>query len=166
MIVISLIFRKIYIYFKHFMAVALNKADKDSFEVHFPQLERGLLSRTGGCVRKVVMLIKYLRDITGGTVNKLWSHLLKVILFYHHLLSLIKLNSIISIYSYLISLYHLDVCNEPCLEKSDLTRWRLLEQQKSDKMFHWLYDKFMDWSSERNYQRHFLSRGTYVFQSR
>jgi len=70
---------------EHFMAVALNKADKDSFEVHFPKLERGLLSRTGGCIRKVVMMMKYLRDTTGGTILKLWSHLLKTSVMNHAL---------------------------------------------------------------------------------
>jgi len=63
---------------KEFLMVALKDADKDSFEINFHKSEKELLSRTGGCVKKVIMLIKYLRDMKGGTTLKLWSHLLKV----------------------------------------------------------------------------------------
>ena len=63
---------------KEFLMVALKDADKDSFEINFHRSEKELLSRTGGCVKKVIMLIKYLRDMKGGTTLKLWSHLLKV----------------------------------------------------------------------------------------
>ena len=47
------------------------------FEIDFHDLERGVL-HDRGCARKVIRLIKYLRDRKGGTVAKLWSHLLKV----------------------------------------------------------------------------------------
>ena len=63
---------------KKFMLIALKNASGDSFEVDFHDIERGLLKTSGGCVYKVIKLIKYLRDITGGTMTKLWSHLLKV----------------------------------------------------------------------------------------
>ena len=61
-----------------FMLIALKKASGDSFEVDFHDIERGLLKKSGGCVYNVIKLMKYLRDITGGTMTKLWSHLLKV----------------------------------------------------------------------------------------
>ena len=76
---------------------ALKGADKDSFEVAFHEVERRLLA--GGCVRKVtnqntpsghvttiltsdwrkvIKLMKFLRDTKGGTVSQLKSHYLKV----------------------------------------------------------------------------------------
>ena len=61
-----------------FMAIALNKASPDMFEIDFHDLERGLLKSVGGCVKKVIMLMKYFRDNKGGTFSRLWSHLLKV----------------------------------------------------------------------------------------
>jgi len=60
-----------------FMAISLPKADKAQFEVDFHDIERELLNKSG-CKREVVMMIKYLRDQKGGTMTKLWSHLLKV----------------------------------------------------------------------------------------
>ena len=63
---------------KTFMAIALKNASVDMFEVDFHDVERGMLANVSGCVYKVIKLIKYLRDIKGGTINKLWSHLLKV----------------------------------------------------------------------------------------
>ena len=61
-----------------FMAIALNKASEDMFEIDFHDVERGLLHRVGGCVYKVIKLMKYFRDTKGGTITKLWSHLIKV----------------------------------------------------------------------------------------
>ena len=60
---------------------ALKNSDKDHFEVAFHDLERKLLASAGGCVLKVVKLMKYLRDITGGTTLKLKSHFIKVYIF-------------------------------------------------------------------------------------
>ena len=60
-----------------FMAVALHKADPRKFELDFHDVERQILYNRG-CVKKVIKLVKYLRDIKGGTMLKLWSHLLKV----------------------------------------------------------------------------------------
>ena len=62
----------------HFMAIALKNASSDTMEIHFPEIERSLLTKTGGCVHKVVRILKYLRDTKGGTISQLWSHLLKV----------------------------------------------------------------------------------------
>ena len=61
-----------------FLLIALKKVSSDMFEVDFHDFERALLEKTGGCVYKVIMLLKYLRDIKGGTLTQLWSHLLKV----------------------------------------------------------------------------------------
>ena len=61
---------------------ALKNSDKDNFEVAFHEVERKLLASAGGCVLKVVKLMKYLRDSTGGTLHKLKSHFIKVKLFY------------------------------------------------------------------------------------
>ena len=60
------------------MAIALKNASVDMFEVDFHDVERGMLANVSGCVYKVIKLIKYLRDTKGGTMTKLWSHLLKV----------------------------------------------------------------------------------------
>ena len=57
---------------------ALKNSDKDNFEVAFHEVERKLLASAGGCVLKVVKLMKYLRDSTGGTTLKLKSHFIKV----------------------------------------------------------------------------------------
>ena len=63
---------------KNFMAIALSKASSDMFEIDFHDLERGLLASVGGCVYKVIKLMKYFRDTKGGTLTKLKSHLIKV----------------------------------------------------------------------------------------
>ena len=60
-----------------FLAIALHKADKEKFELDFHDLERKMLKKRG-CVKKVIMLIKYLRDIQMGSMDKIWSHLIKV----------------------------------------------------------------------------------------
>ena len=60
-----------------FMAISLHKADHEKFELDFHDLERAILFDRG-CVKKVIKLMKYLRDIKGGPMAKLWSHLLKV----------------------------------------------------------------------------------------
>ena len=60
------------------MAIALKNADRDLFEIDFHDMERQILKFAGGCVYKVVMLIKFLRDIKEGTMSHLWSHLIKV----------------------------------------------------------------------------------------
>ena len=62
------------------LAISLHKADKEKFELDFHDLERKMLKERG-CVKKVIMLIKYLRDIQMGSMNKMWSHLIKVISF-------------------------------------------------------------------------------------
>ena len=61
-----------------FLAISLHKADKEKFELDFHDLERKILKERG-CVKKVVMLIKYLRDIQMGAMGKILSHLIKVI---------------------------------------------------------------------------------------
>ena len=60
-----------------FMAISLHKADKQKFKLDFHDLEREILYNRG-CVKKVIKLIKYLRDMKGGPMLKLWSHLIKV----------------------------------------------------------------------------------------
>ena len=59
------------------MAIALHRADTQKFELDFHDVERQILYNRG-CVKKVIKLMKYLRDIKGGSMAKLWSHLLKV----------------------------------------------------------------------------------------
>ena len=59
------------------MAISLHRADKEKFELDFHDLEREILYHRG-CVKKVIKLLKYLRDHKGGQLLKLWSHLLKV----------------------------------------------------------------------------------------
>merc|ERR1719234_9317 len=61
---------------QNFMAIVLPRADKQKFELDFHDVERQILYNRG-CVRKVIKLMKYLRDIKGGPMAKLWSHLLK-----------------------------------------------------------------------------------------
>ena len=51
--------------------------DKEKFQLDFHDLEREIL-HSRGCVKKVIKLIKYLRDQRGGPMLKLWSHLIKV----------------------------------------------------------------------------------------
>ena len=44
----------------------------------FEYLSIQVLEYLSICVKKVIKLMKYLRDIKGGSMAKLWSHLLKV----------------------------------------------------------------------------------------
>ena len=62
---------------RNFMAISLHRADKEKFELDFHDLERKILYNRG-CVKKVIKLLKYMRDEKGGPLAKLWSHLLKV----------------------------------------------------------------------------------------
>ena len=64
---------------RNFMAISLHKADKQKFELDFHDVERKILYNRG-CTKKVIKLIKYLRDSKGGPAEKLWSHLLKVMI--------------------------------------------------------------------------------------
>ena len=66
----------------NFLAISLHRADKEKFELDFHDLERQILNRRG-CVKKVIMLLKYLRDIQMGAMDKIWSHLIKVGVFRH-----------------------------------------------------------------------------------
>jgi len=59
-----------------FMAISLHNLDQESFQLDFHDLERKILFDRG-CVKKVVKLLKYLRDIKGGPMQKIWSHLIK-----------------------------------------------------------------------------------------
>ena len=61
----------------NFMAISLHRADQEKFELDFHDLEREILYHRG-CVKKVIKLMKYLRDQKGGPLLKLWSHLIKV----------------------------------------------------------------------------------------
>ena len=65
---------------RNFMAISLHRADKEKFELDFHDVERKILFDRG-CVKKVIKLLKYLRDLKGGPMLKLWSHLLKVLLW-------------------------------------------------------------------------------------
>ena len=67
--------------FQEFAAISLHRADQEKFEIDFHEKEREILRGCGGCVKKTVKLIKYLRDKKGGPFSKLWSHLLKVSIF-------------------------------------------------------------------------------------
>ena len=62
----------------NFMAISLHRADKEKFELDFHELEREILYNRG-CLKKVIKLMKYLRDQKGGPILKLWSHLIKVV---------------------------------------------------------------------------------------
>lgn len=66
---------------KDFMAISLWRADGNKFELDFHNIERGILYNKG-CVKTVVKLIKYLRDVKGGSFFKLWSHLLKTVVMH------------------------------------------------------------------------------------
>ena len=59
------------------MAISLHRADQEKFEIDFHDIERRILFDRG-CVKKVIKLLKYMRDEKGGSMAKLWSHLLKV----------------------------------------------------------------------------------------
>ena len=71
------------------LAISLHRADTAKFELDFHDVERRILYNRG-CVKKVIKLIKYLRDTKGGSVSKLWSHLLKV-RFLQHITSFLDL---------------------------------------------------------------------------
>merc|ERR1712126_189387 len=58
---------------RNFMAISLHRADKEKFELDFHDLERKILYNRG-CVKKVIKLLKYMRDEKGGPLAKLWSH--------------------------------------------------------------------------------------------
>ena len=62
---------------RKFMAISLHRADQQMFELDFHDIERQILFNLG-CVKKVIKLLKYMRDEKGGNMAKLWSHLLKV----------------------------------------------------------------------------------------
>ena len=64
-----------------FMAKSLPRADKGKFELDFHDIERQILYNRG-CVKKVIKLMKYMRDEKGGPMLKLWSHLIKVSIQY------------------------------------------------------------------------------------
>ena len=68
--------------FQEFAAISLHRADQKKFQVDFPEKEREVLYNRG-CAKKTVKMMKYLRDEKGGPFDKLWSHLLKVILLYY-----------------------------------------------------------------------------------
>ena len=72
----------------NFLAISLHRADTEKFELDFHDLERQIL-KGRGCVKKVIMLIKYLRDIQMGAMDKIWSHLIKVKFLPHTKISLI-----------------------------------------------------------------------------
>ena len=59
------------------MAISLHRADHHKFELDFHDIERRILYNRG-CVKKVIKLVKFLRDSKGGHFSSLWSHLLKV----------------------------------------------------------------------------------------
>lgn len=61
---------------RSFMAISLHRADQQKFEIDFHNIERSILFDRG-CVKKVIKLLKFMRDEKGGTMMKLWSHLLK-----------------------------------------------------------------------------------------
>ena len=62
---------------RRFMAISLHRADQKMFELDFHDIEKQMLYNLG-CVKKVIKLLKYMRDEKGGNMEKLWSHLLKV----------------------------------------------------------------------------------------
>merc|ERR1711892_606962 len=70
---------------RNFMAISLHRADKEKFELDFHDVERRILYNRG-CVKKVIKLMKYLRDLKGGPMLKLWSHLLKTSVMHQVLL--------------------------------------------------------------------------------
>ena len=62
---------------RSYMAVPLHKKDKEKFQLDFPDVQRAILYDRG-CAKKVIKLLKYLRDVKGGPMATLWSYLLKV----------------------------------------------------------------------------------------
>ena len=79
---------------RRFMAISLHRADQKMFELDFHDIERQILYNLG-CVKKVIKLLKYMRDEKGGNMAKLWSHLLKVRIrmYEQNLILFINLNS-------------------------------------------------------------------------
>ena len=66
---------------KKCMAIALRPADMEQFEIDFYDIEVSIL-RTSEVGRKVVMLLKHLRDIKGGPLKKFRSHMLKTMVLH------------------------------------------------------------------------------------
>jgi len=73
-------------YKSKFMAISLHKADKEKYELDFHDFERIILHGRG-CKKKVIKLLKYLRDKMGGNYQKLWSHLLKTVVMHQVLVT-------------------------------------------------------------------------------
>ena len=69
---------------KKFKAIVLHKADVKKFQLDCPEGEKAILNRRYGCAKKVIQMMKYLRDSHGGDFKKLSSHLLKVRLSCHY----------------------------------------------------------------------------------
>ena len=61
-----------------FLAISLAKVDSEKFELDFHDIERSVLDNQPGA-KKVIRLLKHLRDVKGGHFFKLWSHLLKTV---------------------------------------------------------------------------------------
>ena len=77
---------------RKFMAISLHRADQQMFELDFHDIERQILFNLG-CVKKVIKLLKYMRDEKGGNMAKLWSHLLKVSFLEKNLIFKLKKNT-------------------------------------------------------------------------
>ena len=60
------------------MAIALQLVDKDRFQIDFHDVERVILE-SRPVAKKVIMLMKHLRDVKKGSFNKFWSHFLKTV---------------------------------------------------------------------------------------
>ena len=58
--------------------ISLAKVDPQKFELDFHDIERSVLDNQPGA-KKVIRLLKHLRDVKGGYFFKLWSHLLKTV---------------------------------------------------------------------------------------
>ena len=125
---------------RNFMAISLHRADKQMFEIDFHDVERKILYNRG-CTKKVIKLIKYLRDSKGKTVEKLWSHLLKVIRIMHLLQ---KQN-----YKETIS----DFCDASCHQDSQ----GLLEQCQLGEVLCGLHQKSSRRTQRRLNHRHIFS---------
>ena len=126
-----------------FLAISLHKADKEKFELDFHDFERKMLKERG-CVKKVIMLIKYLRDIQMGSMDKIWSHLIKVI------------SSRLFIYvSDITTKYIPDICHAPC--SSNIPK--LLGKLQLGGMFNGITGKPSSWFSARLHLGCFLPQG-------
>ena len=60
-----------------FQAIALHKVDREKFQLDFHDLERHILDDRP-VARKVIKLMKFIRDRKGGPMTKICSYLLKV----------------------------------------------------------------------------------------